>query len=56
MNAPHWTLRLRERLRGLAPWDAGRIRDLTLSYTFHRTDPPAPKQAALDAGPKPTVN
>ena len=36
--------------------DAGRIRDLTLSYTFHRTDPPAPKQAALDAGPKPTVN
>ena len=36
--------------------DAGRIRDLTLSYTFHRTDPPAPKQAALDAAPGPTVN
>lgn len=27
MNAPHWTLRLRERLWGLAPWDAGRMRD-----------------------------
>ena len=36
--------------------DAGRIRDLTLSYTFHRTDPPAPKQAALDADAKATVN
>lgn len=36
--------------------DAGRIRDITLSYTFHRTDPTAPKQAALDAGTKPTVN
>ncbi|MFC3568260.1 cytochrome c oxidase assembly protein [Paracoccus sp. TOH] len=36
--------------------DAGRIRDITLSYTFHRTDPPAPKQAALDATPDPTVN
>ena len=28
--------------------DAGRIRDLTLSYTFHRTA--EPKQAALDIG------
>lgn len=36
--------------------DAGRIRDITLSYTFHRTDPPAPKQAALDGGNRPTVN
>lgn len=36
--------------------DAGRIRDITLSYTFHRTEPPAPKQAALDAGNRPTVN
>ncbi|UXU74025.1 MULTISPECIES: cytochrome c oxidase assembly protein [unclassified Paracoccus (in: a-proteobacteria)] len=36
--------------------DAGRIRDITLSYTFHRTDPPAPKQAALDAAAAPTVN
>ena len=36
--------------------DAGRIRDITLSYTFHRTEPPAPQQAALDAGNRPTVN
>ncbi len=37
--------------------DAGRIRDITLSYTFHLTDPPAPpKQAALDAGTVPSVN
>ncbi|WP_199258479.1 cytochrome c oxidase assembly protein [Paracoccus binzhouensis] len=36
--------------------DAGRIRDITLSYTFHRTDPPAPKQAALDAKAERTVN
>ncbi|WP_323010464.1 cytochrome c oxidase assembly protein [Paracoccus sp. (in: a-proteobacteria)] len=36
--------------------DAGRIRDITLSYTFHRTDPPAPKQAALDVKTEPTVN
>ncbi len=36
--------------------DAGRIRDITLSYTFHRTDPPAPKQAALDLKPEPSVN
>ncbi len=40
----------------VADRDAGRIRDITLSYTFHRTDPPAPKQAALDAGNRPTVN
>ena len=34
--------------------DAGRIRDLTLSYTFHRTKssaPAAPKQVVLDAKP-----
>ncbi|SIQ65656.1 cytochrome c oxidase assembly protein subunit 11 [Paracoccus thiocyanatus] len=36
--------------------DAGRIRDITLSYTFHRTDPPAPKQAALKTTTAPTVN
>ena len=36
--------------------DAGRIRDLTLSYTFPRTDPPAPNPAALDADAKATVN
>lgn len=36
--------------------DAGRIRDITLSYTFHRSEPSAPKQAALDAGNRPTVN
>ena len=40
----------------VADRDAGRIRDITLSYTFHRTDPPAPKQAALDDGNRPTVN
>ena len=39
----------------VADRDAGRIRDITLSYTFHRTDPPAPKQAALDGGNRPTV-
>lgn len=36
--------------------DAGRIRDITLSYTFHRNDPVAPKQAALDVTTSPTVN
>ncbi|WP_312528069.1 cytochrome c oxidase assembly protein [Paracoccus sp. (in: a-proteobacteria)] len=36
--------------------DAGHIRDITLSYTFHRTDPPSKAQAALDATVKPTVN
>lgn len=36
--------------------DAGRIRDITLSYTFHRTDPPAKAQAALDVTARPAVN
>lgn len=36
--------------------DAKHIRDITLSYTFYRTDPPAPKQAALDGKTQPTVN
>ncbi|MDO5658584.1 MAG: cytochrome c oxidase assembly protein [Paracoccus sp. (in: a-proteobacteria)] len=37
--------------------DAGRIRDITLSYTFHLTSrPSATAQAALDAGPQPNVN
>lgn len=40
--------------------DAGRIRDITLSYTFHRTDPPAEDKpttrASLDAKPEQTVN
>ncbi|WP_347266094.1 cytochrome c oxidase assembly protein [Paracoccus sp. (in: a-proteobacteria)] len=36
--------------------DAGRIRDITLSYTFHRTDAPAPRQAALDLQAAPPVN
>jgi len=30
--------------------DASRIRDITLSYTFHRTESAAPKQAALTQG------
>ena len=30
--------------------DAGRIRDITLSYTFHRTDPPAPKSGQIEGG------
>ncbi|WEF23709.1 cytochrome c oxidase assembly protein [Paracoccus sp. S3-43] len=33
--------------------DAGWVRDITLSYTFHRTQP---KQAALDAAPAGNVN
>lgn len=33
--------------------DAGWVRDITLSYTFHRTEP---KRAALDAGSDRTVN
>lgn len=33
--------------------DAGWVRDITLSYTFHRTEP---KQAALDAAPVDNVN
>lgn len=36
--------------------DAGRIRDITLSYTFHRSEPSAPRQAALEPGNEPTVN
>lgn len=36
--------------------DAGRIRDITLSYTFHRTEPSAPKQAALDTETEQNVN
>lgn len=36
--------------------DAGRIRDITLSYTFHRAEPGAPKQAALATEDAPTVN
>ncbi|HWL55967.1 MAG TPA: cytochrome c oxidase assembly protein [Paracoccus sp. (in: a-proteobacteria)] len=36
--------------------DAGRVRDITLSYTFHRTEPAAPKQAALQSGTDPTIN
>ncbi|RJL07908.1 cytochrome c oxidase assembly protein [Paracoccus siganidrum] len=33
--------------------DAGRVRDITLSYTFHRTEP---KRAALDSAPAETIN
>ncbi|WP_207101007.1 cytochrome c oxidase assembly protein [Paracoccus shandongensis] len=33
--------------------DASWVRDITLSYTFHRTEP---KQAALDAAPAANVN
>lgn len=33
--------------------DASWVRDITLSYTFHRTEP---KQAALDAAPAEAVN
>ncbi len=36
--------------------DAGKIRDVTLSYTFHRTDKPAKTQAALDVAPDTVVN
>lgn len=36
--------------------DASRIRDITLSYTFHRTEPTLPKQAALDTKTDLTVN
>lgn len=36
--------------------DAGKIRDITLSYTFHRTEPSKPRQAALDGTSQPTVN
>lgn len=33
--------------------DAGYVRDITLSYTFHKTEP---RQAALDTGPADTIN
>lgn len=33
--------------------DTSWVRDITLSYTFHRTEP---KQAALDAAPADTIN
>lgn len=33
--------------------DAGWVRDITLSYTFHRTEP---KRAALDSAPAVTIN
>ncbi len=33
--------------------DAGHVRDITLSYTFHRTQP---KRAALDAQPADNIN
>lgn len=36
--------------------DAGRVRDITLSYTFHLTEASEPKQAALTADPTPAVN
>ena len=36
--------------------DAGRIRDITLSYTFQRTEPSAPKQAALETDGVSTTN
>ncbi|WP_134679796.1 cytochrome c oxidase assembly protein [Paracoccus ravus] len=36
--------------------DAGRIRDITLSYTFHRSEPSAPKQAALNGATTPKIN
>lgn len=36
--------------------DAGRVRDITLSYTFHRTEPAAKTQAALDRDADSTVN
>ena len=33
--------------------DAGHVRDITLSYTFHLTEP---RRAALDTGPADTIN
>lgn len=36
--------------------DASWIRDITLSYTFHRTDKPGKAQASLDAKPETSVN
>lgn len=36
--------------------DAGWVRDITLSYTFHLTETPEQTQAALDDGAQPKVN
>lgn len=36
--------------------DANRVRDITLSYTFHRTEPAAPQQAALSTKTDQNVN
>ncbi|MBD9526798.1 MULTISPECIES: cytochrome c oxidase assembly protein [Paracoccus] len=36
--------------------DAGRVRDITLSYTFHRSEPAAPKQAALQVKTDTPIN
>ncbi|MFT4014379.1 MAG: cytochrome c oxidase assembly protein [Paracoccus sp. (in: a-proteobacteria)] len=36
--------------------DAANVRDITLSYTFHRTSSPAPMQAARADGPAQIVN
>lgn len=36
--------------------DAGRVRDITLSYTFHRTETPEDAQAALDVAPRAIIN
>lgn len=36
--------------------DAGRVRDITLSYTFHRTDDATSKQAALNTDTSRTTN
>ncbi|KGJ06421.1 cytochrome c oxidase assembly protein subunit 11 [Paracoccus halophilus] len=36
--------------------DAGRVRDITLSYTFHLSEVAEPQQAALDAAPEANVN
>ncbi|MFT3778196.1 MAG: class I SAM-dependent methyltransferase [Ottowia sp.] len=39
MSGPHWMLRLRERLWGRAPWDAGRIGDEWFrAHFFHAAD------------------
>ncbi|MDS9467624.1 cytochrome c oxidase assembly protein [Paracoccus sp. MBLB3053] len=36
--------------------DANRVRDITLSYTFHRSEPSAPKQAALKEATDKSIN
>lgn len=36
--------------------DASRVRDITLSYTFHKQKTPAPAQASLDAEPEKNLN